>query len=75
MGGPAKSAAGGEVIAVNEDLVANPISPMTIPMTPAGWSSCKPEEWDSVKGSLVTGDAVTAPYEAKMDSEGFGGCE
>ena len=41
----------------------------------AGWLVIlKPEEWDSVVGSLVTGADVTAPYEAKMDSEGFGGC-
>jgi glycine cleavage system H protein len=35
----------------------------------------KPDDWDSVKGSLVVGSEVTAAYEAKMDSEGFGGCE
>jgi glycine cleavage system H protein len=34
----------------------------------------KPDDWDSVKGSLVPGSDVTGPYEAKMDSEGFGGC-
>ena len=27
------------------------------------------------KGSLVVGSDVAAPYEAKMDSEGFAGCE
>jgi glycine cleavage system H protein len=35
----------------------------------------KPEDWDSVKGSLVVGADVAGPYEAKMDSEGFAGCE
>ncbi len=41
----------------------------------AGWLVIlQPEDWDSVRGSLVTGSDVTAPYEAKMDSEGFDGC-
>jgi len=42
----------------------------------AGWLVIlKPEDWDSVKGTLVPGSDVAAPYEAKMDSEGFAGCE
>ena len=73
--GPAKSAAGGEVVAVNEDLAADPGIANTDPYD-AGWLVIlKPEDWDSVKGSLVIGSDVTTPYEAKMDSEGFGGCE
>jgi glycine cleavage system H protein len=72
--GPAKSAAGGEVIAVNEDLVANPGLANDDPY--AAWLVIlQPEEWDSVKSSLVVGSDVAAPYEAKMDAEGFGGCE
>ena len=73
--GPAKSAAGGEVVAVNEDLMANPSLANDDPYD-AGWLVIlKPEDWDSVKGSLVIGSDVSAPYEAKMDSEGFAGCE
>ena len=72
--GPAKSAAGGEVVAVNEDMVANPGLANDDPY--AAWLVIlQPEEWDSVKGSLVVGSDVAAPYEAKMDSEGFAGCE
>jgi glycine cleavage system H protein len=72
--GPAKSAAGGEVVAVNDDLVANPGLANDDPY--AAWLVIlRPEEWDSVKGSLVVGSDVAAPYEAKMDAEGFGGCE
>ena len=42
----------------------------------AGWLVIiKPDDWGSVVGSLVKGTDVTAPYEAKMDSEGFAGCE
>lgn len=72
--GPAKSLASGEVMAVNDDLVSNPSIANDDPYS-AGWLVIlKPDDWESVKASLVTGTDVTAPYEAKMDSEGFGGC-
>jgi len=72
--GPAKSAAGGEVVAVNDDLVSNPSLANDDPYE-AGWLAIlKPDEWDAVVGSLVAGTDVSAAYEAKMDSEGFGGC-
>jgi glycine cleavage system H protein len=71
--GPAKSAAGGEVVAVNEALLANPSMANQDPY--AAWMvQLKPEDWDSVKATLVPGSAVAEPYEAKMDSEGFQGC-
>lgn len=71
--GPAKSAAGGEVVEVNDELVANPSMANEDPY--AAWLVVlKPEDWDSVKGTLTPGSAVAAPYEAKMDSEGFQGC-
>jgi glycine cleavage system H protein len=72
--GPAKSAAGGEVVAVNDAMVNEPSIANDDPYD-AGWLLIlKPEDWDSVKGTLVVGADVAAPYEAKMDSEGFGGC-
>lgn len=71
--GPAKSAAGGEVVAVNEELLANPSMANADPY--AAWMvQLKPEDWDSVKATLTPGSAVAGPYEAKMDSEGFQGC-
>ena len=73
--GPAKSVAGGEVLAVNDDMVASPSIANDDPYK-AGWLVVlKPDDWGSVIGTLLTGDAITAPYEAKMDSEGFAGCE
>ena len=73
--GPAKSLAGGEVVAVNEDLVADPSIANADPYE-AGWLVViKPDDWGSVVGSLVKGTDVAGPYEAKMDSEGFAGCE
>lgn len=71
--GPAKSAAGGEVIAVNEALLSNPSAANDDPY--AAWMvQLQPEDWDSVKAGLVAGSDVAGPYEAKMDSEGFEGC-
>jgi len=71
--GPAKSAAGGEVVAVNEALQANPSLANQDPY--AAWLvEIKPEDWASVKGTLTPGSEVSAPYEAKMDAEGFAGC-
>ena len=72
--GPAKSAAGGEVAAVNEELVAKPSLANDDPYG-AGWMVIlKPADWDSVKPSLVPGTSVAAPYEAKMAADGFAGC-
>ena len=73
--GPAKSLAGGEVVAVNDALVEEPSIANDDPYEKGWLLILKPDDWDSVKGSLVPGSDVTAAYEAKMDSEGFGGCE
>ena len=71
--GPAKSAAGGEVVAVNEELLTNPSLANQDPY--AAWMvQLRPEDWDSVKAGLTPGSDVAGPYEAKMDSEGFEGC-
>ena len=71
--GPAKSAAGGEVVAVNDDLLTNPSLANQDPYS-AWMVQLKPEDWDSVKASLTPGSAVAAPYEAKMTADGFEGC-
>ena len=72
--GPAKSAAGGEVAAVNEALVANPSLANEDPYG-AGWMVViRPADWNAVKPSLVPGTSVAAPYEAKMAADGFAGC-
>lgn len=73
--GPAKSAAGGEVIAVNDDLIGKPDTANEDPYG-GGWMVIlKPDDWNGVKGSLTPGADVAAKYEAKMDEEGFAGCE
>ena len=71
--GPAKSAAGGEVIGVNEAMLANPSMANDDPYS-AWMVQLQPDDWDSVKAGLTPGSDVAGPYEAKMDSEGFEGC-
>jgi len=71
--GPAKSLAGGEVIETNADLAEQPNKANDDPY--GNWMVIlKPDDWDSVKGGLVLGSDVAAPYEAKMDADGFEGC-
>ncbi len=72
--GPAKSAAAGEVVKVNDDLVANPQLANQDPYGKGWFVILKPADWDAVKPTLTPGAQVTAPYEAKMNADGFGGC-
>jgi glycine cleavage system H protein len=72
--GPAKSLAGGEVVAVNEDMVAKPSLANDDPYGKGWLVMLKPEDWASVRGSLVEGASVAGPYEAKMAADGFAGC-
>ncbi|MCG8544261.1 MAG: glycine cleavage system protein H, partial [Alphaproteobacteria bacterium] len=72
--GPAKSAAAGEVVEINEDVVATPTLANDDPYEKGWLVILRPDDWDSVKGGLVPGAAVAAPYEAKMAEEGFDGC-
>lgn len=72
--GPAKSMAAGEVLEINTALVEDPSLANGDPY--ANWMVVlSPEDWDSVKGGLTLGSDVAAPYEAKMDADGFAGCD
>ena len=72
--GPAKSAAAGEVVEVNEELTKDPGVANDDPYD-AGWLVIlKPEDWDNVKASLIPGAEVADKYEAKMAADGFDGC-
>lgn len=72
--GPAKSAAAGEVVAINDALVADPTLANADPYEKGWFIILKPEDWAAVKPSLVPGTAVAQPYEAKMAADGFSGC-
>jgi glycine cleavage system H protein len=72
--GPAKSAAAGQVVKVNDDLVANPELANQDPYDKGWFIILMPADWDAVKGTLTPGSQVTAKYEAKMAADGFAGC-
>ncbi len=72
--GPAKSAAAGVVLEVNQEIVDNPSIANSDPYD-AGWMVIlQADDWDSVKPSLILGTDVGPSYEAKMDEDGFAGC-
>ena len=72
--GPAKSAAAGSVVAVNEELAATPSLANEDPYG-AGWLIVlKPQDWSAVRATLSTGAEMAAKYEAKMAADGFAGC-
>jgi glycine cleavage system H protein len=73
--GPAKSAAGGTIVEVNDALAAKPSLANEDPYE-AGWLVVlKPTDWAQAKATLVPGTQVAAPYEAKMSADGFAGCQ
>jgi glycine cleavage system H protein len=72
--GPAKVAAAGTVVAINEALVASPSTANSDPYGEGWLIVLRPEAWDSVRPGLVEGSQVAGPYEAKMNADGFAGC-
>jgi glycine cleavage system H protein len=72
--GPARSAAAGEVVAVNEDVIATPKLANDDPYEKGWLLDLAPEDWDGVKAGLLTGAAMASAYEAKMAADGFEGC-
>jgi glycine cleavage system H protein len=73
--GPAKIAFTAEVVEVNDALTANPKTANSDPYGEGWMLKVKPADWAAGKATLVTGDAVAAPYEAKMAADNFAGCE
>ena len=72
--GPVKAPVSGEVVEVNSAATSKPAIINSDPYG-AGWMvKLKPTNWDGDSGSLVTGGAVAAAFQAKMDAEGFAGC-
>ncbi len=72
--GPAKSAAAGEVMAINEALQAKPSLANEDPYSEGWLVILKPANWEEVKPTLTPGAEVAAPYEKKMEADGFAGC-
>lgn len=72
--GPARSAAAGEVLAVNESLAEQPSLANQDPYE-LGWMIVlQPEDWAAVKAGLTPGTEVAPAYEQKMDADSFEGC-
>ncbi len=72
--GPAKVAAGGTVVEINETMVATPSIANEDPYGRGWLLVLKPENWADVKPTLVPGTQIAGPYEAKMTADGFAGC-
>lgn len=69
--GPVPSPVTGEVVEVNDALVA---SPTTINIDPygEGWiARLRADDWDADAGDLVTGSAGVEAYEQFLDAEGI----
>jgi glycine cleavage system H protein len=73
--GPVKAPVSGEVVAVNDTVTAKPATINADPYG-SGWMvKLKPANWEVESAALVTGAAVAAAFEAKMNAEGFAGCQ
>jgi glycine cleavage system H protein len=72
--GPARSAASGEIVSVNDAVVAKPSLTNADPYGEGWLVVIRPEDWASVRPGLVTGGDIAARYEAKMEADGFAGC-
>ena len=73
--GPAKLLSGGEVVEVNKDIVATPSLANSDPYA-GGWLlRVKIDDWGTIKSQLTPGTQIATPYEAKMESDGFAGCD
>ena len=72
--GPAKVAAAGEVVEINDSLVAKPDTANDDPYGDGWLIVLRPEDWDTVKATLTPGADVAPAYEAKMAADGFDGC-
>lgn len=73
--GPVKAPVAGEVVAINDAIGAKPATINADPYG-SGWMvRLKPANWDGDSAALVTGGAIVAAFEAKMNAEGFAGCQ
>ena len=72
--GPAKSAAAGSVVEINEALSAKPSLANEDPYGEGWLVILKPNDWAGAKATLTPGAQVAPKYEAKMAADGFSGC-
>lgn len=72
--GPAKSAAAGKIAEINEAMVSKPNIANSDPYGEGWLIILEPDDWAGAKATLTPGTDVGAPYEAKMEADGFAGC-
>lgn len=72
--GPAKTAVGGEVVAVNEDLIKSPAAANADPYSDGWMVLIKADDWPAARARLTPGGEVGPKFEAKMGAENFAGC-
>jgi glycine cleavage system H protein len=72
--GPVKAPVSGEVAALNEAVTSSPATVNSDPYG-SGWMvKLTPANWEADSAALITGGAVAAAFEAKMEADGFAGC-
>ena len=72
--GPAKLRSGGKVVEVNRSVVSTPKLANSDPYGEGWLIKVAIPDWDSFKYELTSGNEVSGPYEAKMEADGFTGC-
>lgn len=73
--GPAKLRSGGKVVEVNRKVVSTPNLVNTEPYGDGWLIKVAIPDWDSVRSNLTSGREISGPYEAKMEADGFTGCD
>lgn len=72
--GPAKLGFDAEIIAVNDNLSENPKLANSDSYGEGWMVKIRPVDMGAAMGVLTPGNAVAAPYEAKMAADEFAGC-
>ena len=72
--GPAKIGFDVEIVAVNDNLTANPKLANTDTYGQGWMVRVRPVDASAASTVLVPGSAVAAPYEQKMSADNFAGC-
>ncbi len=72
--GPVKTPVSGEITATNDAVAAKPGTINADPYGNGWLAKLKPTNWDGEAGALITGGAITAAFETKMNADGFAGC-
>lgn len=73
--GPVKAPVSGEVVAANAALDGQPALSNIDPYGEGWMVRMRPANWEEEVKTLLTGEHARTAFEAKMEAEGFGGCE